>query len=129
MTSSESTTASGATTETPGDVRGNLMSRSFMAFLVTQFLGAMNDNIFRWIAVPLAKRFVDDGDEALVLTAGSVCLVVPFILFAPYAGFLADRFSKRKVIVGCKVAEVVIMLLGAAALYVGNIYLLFVIIA
>jgi acyl-[acyl-carrier-protein]-phospholipid O-acyltransferase/long-chain-fatty-acid--[acyl-carrier-protein] ligase len=105
------------------------MSRSFMAFLVTQFLGAMNDNIFRWIAVPLAKRFVDDGDEALVLTAGSVCLVVPFILFAPYAGFLADRFSKRKVIVGCKVAEVVIMLLGAAALYVGNIYLLFAIIA
>jgi acyl-[acyl-carrier-protein]-phospholipid O-acyltransferase/long-chain-fatty-acid--[acyl-carrier-protein] ligase len=114
---------------TPGDLRGKLMSRSFVAFLVTQFLGAMNDNIFRWIAVPLAKRSVADGSEAWVLAAGSACLVLPFILFSPYAGYLADRFSKRQVIVGCKAAEVVIMLLGAAALYVGNIYLLFGIIA
>lgn len=114
---------------TSNNGRGNLMSRSFVAFLVTQFLGAMNDNIFRWMAVPLAKRAVDASEEAWVLTAGSACLVVPFILFAPYAGFLADRFSKRKVIVGCKVAEVVIMLLGAVAFSVGNIYLLFAIIA
>ena len=107
------------------DVRGPLMSRSFIAFLVTQFLGAMNDNIFRWIVVPLAKEKVDPSAEAWVLTAGSVLMVLPFVLLSPYAGFLADRFKKQKVIVGCKVGEIGVMLLGVMAFQGGNIYVLF----
>lgn len=113
----------------PADVRGNLLSRSFAAFLVTQFLGAMNDNIFRWIVVPLAKERVGPEGEAWVLTAGSVLMVLPFVVLAPYAGFLADRFSKRSVIVGCKVAEIAVMLLGATAFLGGNLYVLFALVA
>ena len=36
----------------------------------------------------------------------------PFLAFTGYAGFLADRFSKRTIVVSCKVAEVAVMALG-----------------
>ena len=83
--------------DAPDDVRGGLASRAFLAYLLTQFLGAMNDNMFRWIVVPLAKSAVAEEYQAWVLTAGSVFLILPFILFASYAGYLADRFSKRQI--------------------------------
>ena len=109
--------------------RGTLTSHSFIGYLVTQFLGAVNDNMFRWLVVPIAKVQVGEAREAVVLSAGLACFVLPYILLTPYAGWLADRFSKRNVIVGCKGAEIVIMLLGVAAILAGNLWLLFLIVA
>ena len=43
---------------------------------------------------------------------GHVCLFAPFVIFSGYAGYLADRHSKRIIIVLAKVAEIVVMLLG-----------------
>ena len=111
--------------------RGGLMSRSFLGLLVTQFLGAANDNVFRWLTVPIAKdlfgRFMPDQTRAdsLAVSLGLACLVVPVILLAAPAGYVADRFSKRTVIVWCKVAEVALMALGLLGLLIGNVYLLY----
>ena len=52
-------------------------------------------------------------------------LVLPFILLAAPAGYFADRFSKRTVIVACKVAEVLLMILGVAVILHGNVWLMF----
>ena len=41
-----------------GDPRGGLLSRSFLGLLCTQFLGAINDNMFRWLVVPIGKDLV-----------------------------------------------------------------------
>ncbi|QDT48716.1 Bifunctional protein Aas [Symmachiella dynata] len=108
-----------------------LSSRSFVALLVTQFLGAINDNMFRWLVVPIAKvKFEEEGlDANLALSIGLFCFTLPYLLFVPYAGYFADKFSKRTVIVGCKVAEVVIMLVGIAAISIGNTYGLFAVVA
>ena len=110
-------------------VTGGLSSPSFLGFLATQFLGALNDNMFRWLVVPIGKQLVPEENAAVVLSAGLACFVLPFILLAAPAGYLADRFSKRTVIVGCKAAEIVIMMLGVAAILSGNLYLMFVVIA
>ncbi|REK31418.1 MAG: MFS transporter [Planctomycetota bacterium] len=102
---------------------GSLTSPSFLALVATQFLGAVNDNMFRWFVIGIAKHYVDQQDTATtaaVLSAGLACFVVPYLLLAAPAGYLADRFSKRQVIVGCKVAEVVIMALGIGAVLVSN---------
>jgi len=40
---------------------------------------------------------------------------LPFLLFSGFAGFLSDRYTKRRVIVCSKLAEIVVMLLGMAA--------------
>jgi acyl-[acyl-carrier-protein]-phospholipid O-acyltransferase/long-chain-fatty-acid--[acyl-carrier-protein] ligase len=42
-------------------------------------------------------------------------------LFSGFAGFLADRTSKRRIVVACKVAEIAIMLLGTAAVAAGHL--------
>ncbi len=96
-----------------------MWSLGFVAFLVTQFLVALNDNIFRWLIVPIGKEFVG---QDLALTAGAVCFLLPFLVLAAPAGYVADRFSKRSVMIACKVAEIVIMILGVAVILSGNIW-------
>lgn len=105
--------------------RGGLRSRSFLGLLVTQFLGETNNNIFRWLIIPIAKWNVGPENEDAALTAGAVCVVLPYVLLAAPAGYAADRFSKRSVIVGCKLAEFLLMLLGIATILIGNLYLMF----
>ncbi len=118
-----------ATSPSPGEPSGSqLRSRSFLGLLVTQFLGALNDNMFRWLVVPLAKeRLGDDNAQgaALALSVGLACFVIPYLLFAALAGHVADRYSKRKIIVACKTAEIALMLCGVAAIALGNMFLLF----
>lgn len=99
-----------------------LASASFVGLLVTQFLGSMNDNMFRWLAVPIAK---ETFGAAASLSLGAICFTLPYLLLASHAGYLADRYSKRTVIVWCKVAEIVLMIFGVMAIYFGNVYLMF----
>ena len=91
-----------------GKPRG-LLSPTFLGLATTQALGTVNDNIFRWLAIGIGKDFVSPENASAVLAVGSACFVLPYILLAAPAGYLADRFSKRRVIVLCKVAEIVIM--------------------
>ncbi|MHB1034165.1 MAG: acyl-[ACP]--phospholipid O-acyltransferase [Pirellulales bacterium] len=111
------------------DPRGGLCSPSFLGLLATLFLGALNDNMFRWLVVPIGKYKVGDEHAAVALSAGLACFVLPYLIWAAPAGFLADRFSKRTVIVACKVAEIVIVFMGIAAIWLGNLYGLFVVVA
>ncbi|MFV0445301.1 MAG: acyl-[ACP]--phospholipid O-acyltransferase [Planctomycetaceae bacterium] len=110
------------------DESGTIGSRSFLALVLTQFLGAFNDNMFRWLAVPIGQQSEQLGaDRALVL--GGICFTIPYLLVAPTAGSLADRYSKRSVIVACKVAEIVLMLLGVLAILSGSLVAMFAVVA
>jgi len=115
------------------EVGGGLSSTSFIGLLTTQFLGATNDNILRWLVIGIGKQYVDAGiaqmDIGTILGAGTACFVLPYLILAAPAGFLADRYSKRQVIVACKAAEVVIMLLAVAAIFTQNIVFLFGVVA
>jgi len=121
-----STNSEESDTELSDDGKGTLNSPSFLALLGTQFLGAMNDNMFRWFIIPIGKPIIGDAEA---LSLGLACFTLPYLLLASVAGYLADRFSKRTVIVACKVAEILIMVLGIWAIQFGNIYLLFFIVA
>ncbi len=86
----------------------------FAAYLGTLFGGAFNDNVFKLLLLCYASNFLGQGNPAtkLYVPLAGALFVVPFLLFSSYAGYLADRFSKRKVMIGTKVAEVLIMLSG-----------------
>ena len=102
-----------------------MRSKSFLGLLLTQLLTAVNDNVFRWLVIGVGKDFVSTESVSNILMAGTACFVLPYLLLAAPAGYLADRYSKRTVILGCKIAEIFIMALGTIALVLGNLWLLF----
>jgi acyl-[acyl-carrier-protein]-phospholipid O-acyltransferase/long-chain-fatty-acid--[acyl-carrier-protein] ligase len=88
------------------------MPASFNWHNATQFLGALNDNVFRWLMVFFLIGLLGNDKASSVTSITGIVFVVPFLLFTPVAGVIADRFSKRNIIVIAKVAEVVLMVLG-----------------
>ena len=96
--------------------------------LVTQFFGAFNDNAWKLMVALLAIRQLASqmgaGPEFEAAahaqtTLTFVVFILPLVLVSIFAGVFSDRFSKRSVIVVMKAVEVVLMALGALALY-GN---------
>lgn len=86
---------------------------SFLGLTGSQFLGAFNDNLFKQLllllAIPAVAGMPDQQDVATMVFSA------PFVLFSGIAGHLADRYSKTRIIVWSKSAEIVAMLLGMAA--------------
>ena len=95
------------------------LSVSFWALNVAQMFGAMNDNLFRWVmALSLVARASDPVNgvfSAQPIFIAGIVFATPFILFSSFAGILADRFSKRQIIVIAKAAEVIVAGLGILA--------------
>lgn len=95
-----------------------LHDQSFWAILLTQFLGAFNDNVYKqtllllFVAVPwgvdAAGKVITQDFQGIA----SLVFAIPFLLFSGYAGYLADRYQKPYVILLCKVAELAIMIVG-----------------
>lgn len=93
---------------------------SFGYLNITQFLGAMNDNIFKLLIIYF---FLDmDGIENshIILSTTGATFVLPYLLFSSSAGILADRFSKRNIIISVKTLELLIMCLGLFAFTISN---------
>ena len=88
----------------------NFRSLYFLNF--TQFLGALNDNIFKLLIAYLLISIKGESQASSILSIAGIVFVVPFLLFSNAAGVLADKISKRNITVGTKVAEVVIMTIG-----------------
>lgn len=102
---------------------GSIRDRGFIALIVTQFLGALNDNAFRFVIAAIITDTLVKGESGTGYLSLSIAVfILPFLLFSTFAGFLADRYSKRNVIIVTKVLEMVIMGLGLWALVVGNIW-------
>lgn len=109
-----------------------LNSVGFVSLLLVQFLTMLNDHTFRWLVVPIAKPLMAQhsvGGEAAALSLGLAMFVLPALLLATPAGYLADRFSKSRVITVCKFFEVIIMALGLWALSMQHVTGLFVVVA
>ncbi|MEY3204484.1 MAG: Bifunctional protein Aas, partial [Planctomycetota bacterium] len=88
----------------------------FVALLTLRVLTVLNDNLLRWLAIGLGKRAAGAAGTALVLTIGTAGFVLPFVALAWLAGWLADRFPKRSVIVWAKLAEIGIAAAAAAVI-------------
>ena len=102
--------------------------RGFNALLATQFLGAFNDNAFKMVISLLAvKLFITESGGTVYVTLAGALFILPFLLFSTYAGFFADKFSKRMIIIWAKIAELFVMTMGFIAFVIGSIWLMFVV--
>jgi len=85
-------------------------NRSFLCFLGTQGLGAFNDNVFKQLVLLLGIGSMMAGVEYQAVV--QFLFALPFLLFSGLAGDLSDRLSKGRLMVICKLAEIIIALLG-----------------
>ena len=90
-------------------------NNSFHALTGAQLLGAFNDNVFRQFIMLIAIKVSVDWMPVDGQSMAMAVFALPFVLFAVLGGSLADRFSKRQVIVVAKGMEVMAMALGMAA--------------
>src|SRR5689334_6307851 len=93
-----------------------LKTRRFLPLFITQFMGALNDNIFKnaliiLVTFRIAAETGIDGQLWATIAAG--IFILPFFLFSATAGRFADKFEKSRLIVIIKGAEIAIMALAA----------------
>jgi acyl-[acyl-carrier-protein]-phospholipid O-acyltransferase/long-chain-fatty-acid--[acyl-carrier-protein] ligase len=91
----------------------------------TQFLGAANDNLLKFSMVFLLIESLGKAAADQIQTAIGICFVLPFLMFSPFAGFLADRHSKQRIMVITKIAEIMVTILAYFAFRIANTYLLY----
>ena len=106
-----------------------LLRRRFLPLFATQFLGALNDNLFRTAMVMLVIYGIyrDAAQEATFSAVAGGLFILPFFLFSALAGQLADATDKARLIRIVKTAEILIMLVGALGLALQNVPLLLVV--
>jgi acyl-[acyl-carrier-protein]-phospholipid O-acyltransferase/long-chain-fatty-acid--[acyl-carrier-protein] ligase len=93
---------------------GLLRSRRLWPLTLAQSCGAMNDNLVKNAMIVLAIFKLGIGGAGLSALAGAL-FIAPYILLSASAGTLADRFSKPRLIVTYKLAEIGLMAAAAAA--------------
>jgi len=100
-------------------------SHPLRGLLVAQFFGAFNDNAWKLMVALLAIRQATAGmapgpeleTAAQTQTAFTyIIFTLPLVLLSLIGGTLADRLSKRTVIIAIKVVEVILMSAGTVAL-------------
>ena len=90
-----------------------------VGLLISQALGAFNDNAWKQIVVLLViTATVSETASQERAAFAQVVLLIPLIIFNLPGGVLADRLSKRKVLLAMKALEMVLMLLGTAVLLI-----------
>ena len=97
--------------------------RRFAPFFWTQFLGAANDNLFKFaftvlVTYQLQVQWLPADLAGLVIGA---LFILPFLLFSATSGQLADKLDRREMIVWLKRAEIGIMAIAAWGFFVQNI--------
>jgi len=104
-----------------------LGQRRFLPFFLVQFLGAFNDNVFKNALIILVAFHATSMSSLGATTLSNLAqalFILPYFLFSATAGQLADKLEKSAVIRLVKIAEIAIMVLGAAGLYWRNLGLL-----
>src|SRR5258708_19205530 len=104
----------------------NTWKRGFWSVWATQFQESFSDNAYRWL---LASFVIGMGlsreRQDFLTNAATILFSLPFILFSGAGGYLADRHSKRSVILGTNFAELPVMGVALLGLLSRNVPVMF----
>ena len=77
----------------------------FWSVLIQQTQNALNDKMAQFFLVPLGAAM-----GVMVESKAGFLIALPFVLFAPLAGWVNDRFSKRTVVIGSAIFQFLVLL-------------------
>ncbi|SIT38537.1 Lysophospholipid transporter LplT [Paraburkholderia piptadeniae] len=105
-----------------------LRERRFAPFFWTQFLGAMNDNVFKIGFTSLvtyqAARFSGVNADTVAFLISAI-FILPFVLFSATSGQVADKYDKAMLTRFVKTFEIGVMLVGGAGFWLHDALLLY----
>ncbi|MFT5532006.1 MAG: 1-acyl-sn-glycerol-3-phosphate acyltransferase [Burkholderiaceae bacterium] len=104
-----------------------LAERRFAPFFWTQFLGALNDNVFKTALLTILTYDALSWttlDPVLLTNLIPGLFILPFVLFSATAGQLADKYDKGRVARLVKLLEIAIMALAGFGWMTHNLPLL-----
>jgi len=98
--------------------------RGFWCLMGTQFQGAFSDNLLKQLVIfiVMAQHWPKEKLDRLVSDAG-VYFAVPFLVLSMFGGWMADRYSKGRVMMWVKVLEIAIMVFALVALLMQDLNL------
>ncbi len=98
---------------------------SITALLGAQAQVSFNDTAAKFMLIALTQQVMEAAgrDPKPLVTLVAVLLILPYMLFAPVCGWLSDRYSKRAVMNGALLLQLVVMALLSLALWLKYYYL------
>lgn len=95
-----------------------LRQRRFLPLFMTQLLNAFNDNLYKnaMVLFVVYSIYTSEAEEAKFSAIASGLFILPFFVLSALAGQLADMRDKTRIIRAVKLAEIFIMICGAAGL-------------
>ena len=100
-----------------------LSTRRFLPMFITQFFGALNDNVYKQaLLLVITYGWINQQatDVSTLNNLAALLFILPYFIFSATAGQIADKFERSQLIRGIKVLEIVIMLIGSAGFLLGN---------
>lgn len=106
---------------------GLLGSNRFLPMFLTQFFGALNDNVFKQsLLLVFTYQMIrsTSTDVSLLNNFAALLFILPYFLFSATAGQIADRYEKSRLTRMIKIAEIGIMLLATLGFMLQQTWLL-----
>ncbi|GFM54270.1 MFS transporter [Pseudomonas cichorii] len=102
-----------------------LGKRRFLPFFITQSLGAFNDNIFKQsLILAILYKLSIEGDRSIYVNLCALLFILPFFLFSALAGQFGEKYPKDALIRLIKLAEIGIMVVGAAGFVFNHLWMM-----
>lgn len=104
-----------------------LTERRFGPLFATQFLGALNDNLFKnalILLIAFGKPPSSFMSQDTLINVCAALFILPYFLFSAFAGQLADKFEKSFLIRIIKLVEIILAILAMLGFYFDNLILL-----
>lgn len=104
-----------------------LKSRRFLPMFLTQFFGALNDNVYKQALLLVFTYGLISQQSANVSTLNNLAallFILPYFIFSATAGQLADKYERAQLVRAIKLLEIIIMLIATAGFLLGRLWLL-----
>ena len=104
-----------------------LRSRRFLPMFLTQFFGALNDNIYKQgllLVITYGWIHQQGVPVSTLNNLAALLFILPYFIFSATAGQIADRYERSRPVRMIKILEIMIMLIGSAGFLMGNLWLL-----
>jgi len=104
-----------------------LGTRRFLPMFLTQFFGALNDNVFKGsllLVITYGWIHLNGASISTLNNIAALLFILPYFIFSATAGQIADKYERSSLVRAIKILEIVIMLLATVGFIMGNLWIL-----